>query len=203
MSTVKERPQISAGFAQPRYKVRFGSADAMDAGQSVESPLVDVRVQNRRRRFISIQPPPVVMGILPHAESHLESQLDMYRQEFNAEVVPDYQYTLEEDAQLDPLFLPAEPEGPPGQSLDDVLEMINAPAAWETTRGEGTVIAIVDTGVNGARPDFPESKRGGAWAWDGVDPWTDCLGHGTMCACIATGTKADGGEFDGVAPDAG
>jgi serine protease AprX len=65
------------------------------------------------------------------------------------------------------------------------------------------VIAVVDTGVNGARPEFPAAKRRGEWAPAGEDAWTDYQGHGTMCACIATGTRAEGGEFDGVAPDAG
>ena len=75
--------------------------------------------------------------------------------------------------------------------------------AWETSRGEGVVIAVVDSGVNGRRPEFPQSKRRGQWAPAGEDPWTDYDGHGTMCACIATGTRAEGGVFDGVAPDAG
>jgi serine protease AprX len=61
---------------------------------------------------------------------------------------------------------------------------------------------VVDTGIVGTRPEFPNSKRAGHWVAQGDQPWTDWEGHGTMCACIAAGTRAAGGSFDGVAPDA-
>jgi serine protease AprX len=83
-----------------------------------------------------------------------------------------------------------------------MLTLINAQEAWLLTRGESAVIAIVDTGIAGGRPEFPPAKRRGQWSPIGDDAWQDDRGHGTMCACIASATRAAGGEFDGVAPDA-
>lgn len=87
-------------------------------------------------------------------------------------------------------------------SLEDLLIKIGVHDAWNITRGEGVDIAIIDTGVEGSRSEFPEIKRVGGWAIESDDPWVDYNGHGTMNACISAGTKAMGGNFDGVAPDA-
>jgi subtilisin family serine protease len=89
-------------------------------------------------------------------------------------------------------------------SLQDVVEQIRAPQAWRTTRGRAATIAIVDTGIAGSLSeiaparrsvvDLPTSHQGQHW----IDP----KGHGSMCAAIAAGSRADGGRYDGVAPEA-
>ena len=89
-------------------------------------------------------------------------------------------------------------------SLRDVIEQVGAPRAWNRTRGEGVTIAIVDTGIAGARPEFASRRR------SPIDldseflgqHWIDPRGHGTMCAAIAAGSRMDGGRYDGVAPGA-
>lgn len=70
-------------------------------------------------------------------------------------------------------------------------------------RGEGATIAIVDTGVDGTRREIPPWKRRGSWQVHGARPFCDPVGHGTMCAVVAAGSRAAGGRFEGVAPDAG
>jgi subtilisin family serine protease len=89
-------------------------------------------------------------------------------------------------------------------TLHDVVEQIGAPKAWRHTRGEGVTIAIVDTGIAGARLEFAEQRR------SSIDldsehfgeHWMDPRGHGSMCAAIAAGSRQDGGRYDGVAPGA-
>ncbi|MFN3232275.1 MAG: S8 family peptidase [Alphaproteobacteria bacterium] len=92
----------------------------------------------------------------------------------------------------------------PTKSLDDVLDHVRAPEAWAYSRGGGTTIAIVDTGICGSLMEFPQNKRSSIdldTAFTGQH-WSDIKGHGSMCATIAAGSKALGGRFDGVAPDA-
>lgn len=91
-----------------------------------------------------------------------------------------------------------------GKSLHNVLDHINAPKAWERSRGGGVTIAIVDTGICGTLKEFPAGKRSPVdlpSAFAGHH-WTDIKGHGSMCAVIAGGSRAAGGRYDGVAPDA-
>jgi subtilisin family serine protease len=86
------------------------------------------------------------------------------------------------------------------KGLDDVLDHIRARQAWSVARGAGVHVAIVDTGVCGSMKEFAGAKQS-AHSW-GADPWLDGVGHGSMTACIATASHAQGGQFDGVAPDA-
>ncbi len=90
------------------------------------------------------------------------------------------------------------------KTLTDVLGHINAPKAWKKARGQGVTIGVVDTGVSSSMPEFPAGKRSPyskSFAY-AAGPWADLVGHGSMCACIATGTTTAGGKYDGVAPDA-
>lgn len=87
-----------------------------------------------------------------------------------------------------------------GYSMRDVIEQVGAPKAWKRTRGEGVTIAIVDTGIAGARLEFAAQRR------SSIDldseylgqHWIDPRGHGSMCAAIAAGSQTDGGRYDGV-----
>ena len=121
----------------------------------------------------------------------------VYVDEYDATVVDDYQYELESD-----LFdLEVDSEAAYA-SLDDVVRKTRASQAWAAGyTGQGVAIAVVDTGVDGSRPEFPVSKRLLGWAPPNENPWTDWEGHGSMCACIAAGTNASGGVFNGVAPE--
>ena len=157
-------------------------------------------VKNDRRRYISIGLAPTVPTSV--AKESLEHELAVFQREYGAEVLIDYQYALEQ-IPFDEFALPVVPERPDTPSLDDVLDVINARRAWSVARGQGVAIAVVDTGINGSRAEFPLEKRRGEWAPLGEDAWLDYRGHGTMCACIATATREAGGDFDGVAPDAG
>lgn len=183
----------------PRYKIRFRDPDALRAAQAMESPASDLRVVNQKRQFLGVRVPPASRGVTA-AERSFEAQLRSYEENFGGEIVEDFQYSMETEV-FSPENLRA--ERPQDPSLDEVLAMIRATEAWELSRGAGVTIAVVDSGIDGRRPEFPLSKRIGSWQPVGDQPWTDYDGHGTMCACIAAGTRSEGGLFDGVAPDAG
>ncbi len=87
------------------------------------------------------------------------------------------------------------------------LEQIDAPNAWETygTQGEGTRIAVLDSGVD---PDHPDIDLDGWATFDANGSQVDAppqdidpQGHGTHVSGTATGGAASGTQI-GVAPGA-
>lgn len=154
-----------------RFKIRFPAADALDAAQALESPSAQTRVVNHKRRYLSVQVPFQVKGFAA-AERSFDASLRTYEREFGGFIVEDYRYDLDNVGIGEP-----QAQGP---SLDDVLAMIRAIPAWELSRGEGVTLAVVDTGIDGNRPEFPLGKRRGEWQPIGDTPWTDWDGHGTM-----------------------
>lgn len=99
-------------------------------------------------------------------------------------------------------------EGIPGWNISRV----RAPDLWARgIEGQGSVVAILDTGVHLGHPDLTDGWRGGTGDWfdpytgtalpyDFLDPETG-MGHGTAVAGIAVG-KGSGGTAIGVAPAA-
>nr|WP_069167634.1 type VII secretion-associated serine protease mycosin [Nocardia altamirensis] len=90
-------------------------------------------------------------------------------------------------------------EGPatplPQQALD-------LKRAWEFSKGEGQLIAVIDTGVV-RHPRLPDLDAGGDYVADGGDGVNeDCDGHGTAVAGIIGAKQVQGQGFSGVAPDA-
>jgi type VII secretion-associated serine protease mycosin len=86
----------------------------------------------------------------------------------------------------------------PGLATPNQL-MLNLPAAWQVSRGEGQLVAVLDTGVRPG-PRLPNVDPGGDYV-ESTDGLTDCDGHGTLVAGIIAGPPGDDG-FSGVAPAA-
>jgi subtilisin family serine protease len=98
----------------------------------------------------------------------------------------------------------------PGIGRQWGLVRIGAPGAWAAGfTGEGTTIAVVDSGVSADHPDLRDQLDGTAGLVDCVGPGgcvtgsgADDAGHGTHVAGIAAGTAGNGTGIAGVAPGA-
>lgn len=193
--TVTAPVALDVLFSQ-RLKIRFPSTEAFWAAQAAETAGLATAVLNAERRVIS-----VVVPMHELTRSGFDESLRLMEETYGAEVVPDVRFDMETTDLFDPESFG--PDAPGMPSLDEVLETVFARQAWAETRGAGVTIAIVDTGVNGARAEIPSGRRSPyGWAPAGESAWTDYRGHGTMCATIAAASRDQGGEFEGVAPEA-
>ena len=165
------------------------------------------------------------LGVRPAAD--LAATLQAMRRE------PGVVYA-EEDRTRHTLYTPNDPSygsvGSWGQPYDDLhgLKAIDAGTAWDTTQGQGIVVAVIDTGVDYEHPDIqaniwlnPREIAGNAidddangfvddvLGWDFVgasagvgtedaDP-TDIHGHGTHVSGTIAATGDDGLGVIGVA----
>ncbi|WP_405460572.1 S8 family serine peptidase [Streptomyces sp. NBC_00101] len=79
------------------------------------------------------------------------------------------------------------------------------PRAWAHTRGEGVLVAVVDTGVDATRsPALAGRVQAGPDLDGGTDRGggEDCAGHGTFVAGLIAAAPRAGTGFVGVAPGA-
>jgi membrane-anchored mycosin MYCP len=84
------------------------------------------------------------------------------------------------------------------------LRRLQPGAAWPVSRGEGVIVAVIDSGVSRTHPKLDGKVLPGN---DLLRPGTsagDCdeAGHGTMVAAIIAGRDTKDAPFYGVAPDA-
>ncbi len=86
--------------------------------------------------------------------------------------------------------------------LSESVPIINAPQVWDKgAEGQGIVVAIVDTGVDGEHPDL-EGKLKATADFTG-EGYFDGNGHGTHVGGTVCGTgAASDGKYRGVAPKA-
>lgn len=84
-----------------------------------------------------------------------------------------------------------EPWIPPGVNLMAVQKI------WPTTRGQGTIVAVLDTGIDYRHPDLAGNVIGGRSFIPGEPDYLDLNGHGTHVA----GIIAAHGKILGMAPE--
>ena len=87
------------------------------------------------------------------------------------------------------------------------VALVGAPALWALgARGQGVVVASLDSGVDASHPDLAGRWRGGPGGWfdpsgEHPDAPHDDDGHGTRTMGVAVGGAA-GASAIGIAPDA-
>jgi subtilisin family serine protease len=82
------------------------------------------------------------------------------------------------------------------------LDMIEADAAHQTARGNGAVVAVIDSGVNAGHPDLAGRLVPGHDFVDGDDTPQDGEGHGTHVTGIVAANDGNGVGVSSVAPAA-
>ena len=75
-------------------------------------------------------------------------------------------------------------------------------AAWRTATGDGVVIAVIDTGIDGTHPDLAGRLVPGIDLVDGGYRAVDPHGHGTHVAGIAAAATGNDTGISGAAPGA-
>jgi len=90
------------------------------------------------------------------------------------------------------------PGSDPG-AVNSNSSMLNLSGAWKYSRGDGQVVAVLDTGVRPG-PRLPNVDPGGDFV-ETTDGLVDCDGHGTLVAGLIAGQPGDD-NFSGVAPGA-
>lgn len=92
-------------------------------------------------------------------------------------------------------------EGDPYRAEQYALDHIDIPTAWLSTRGDGVLIAVLDSGIDVAHPDLPRAHirepavNDSSW-------WTDACGHGTAVTGVILAAPANGVGIAGAAPGA-
>src|SRR4051794_16815661 len=191
-----------AGAAQPatgRLLVLLDHPPAGQAARAAEAHAVVARAGARRAGasaprigLVTVRPRP---GERPAA---LAARLR--RDPAVASVEVEHRYTLRADPG-DPALHTLEPApgAPAGTVVEWWAQRESLPAAWDVTQGDGATVAIIDTGIDAAHPEFAGRIAGTLDLDDQFGdgpPTTDQVGHGTHVSSLAC---ADAGNGIGLA----
>jgi subtilisin family serine protease len=79
------------------------------------------------------------------------------------------------------------------------ISKIGASTAWDLAKGDGVIVAILDTGVDGTHPDLSARMVSGWNVYDNNSNTADVYGHGTKVAGSAAAALDNGVGVAGVA----
>lgn len=88
----------------------------------------------------------------------------------------------------------------PPQTIPWGITRIGAPTAWNTTKGTGIKVAILDTGIDLTHPDLKDNIKGGVNTINPTKSYTDDNGHGTHVAGVVAALNNTIGVV-GVGPE--
>lgn len=106
------------------------------------------------------------------------------------------------------LLVAAAATSDPHRQYQWALDRIGAEPAWTVARGDGQIVAVIDSGVDLAHPDLADRlfRRNGVVVGkdyiDGDDAPQDELGHGTMVSGVIAAATDNGIGIAAVAPGA-
>jgi subtilisin family serine protease len=102
-------------------------------------------------------------------------------------------------AELDRRLAPSLTSNDPYLGSQWHLPVISAPLAWDTSLGNGVIIAILDSGVLATHPDLAPQMVAGWNFFDNNSNTADVTGHGTSVAGSAAAITNNGAGVAGVA----
>ena len=113
--------------------------------------------------------------------------------------------SVSESVRYEPMWIPNDPKYASQQS--PMMKALQAPTAWDTSRGAGVTIAVLDSGFQASHPDLAGKVVG---TWDVVARNTDVTeaagalapGHGTAVASVAAAASNNLKGIAGAAPSA-
>lgn len=94
-------------------------------------------------------------------------------------------------AEVDAILAPSDIPGDPGYASEWHLPFVNAPAAWDTARGSGVLIAVLDTGIDATHPDLASQMVSGWNVLANSADVADTVGHGTAVAGTIAAARND------------
>lgn len=158
-------PRVQAFFAQHRpnkISALYPALVRMKKRQGLsDSQLADTLRQKYPERASRLHeafnPPEIARSYTLNVTAGSHEELLTILSQLNAD--PDVEFA-EEDKVVSINFTPNDPYflsyGSWGQPYDDLwgVKLIGSPAAWDTTAGEGIVVAVVDTGIDYNHPDI-------------------------------------------------
>ena len=198
----------------PDYSLLFGALDDREYFESVlivgydEREVIDsvlalldaeIRVDIPEIRAFSVEMP------MPVKEAYgllREARLDGLRY-----VEPSYvDYLIEPEIGRGPEISALSGEEDPMRKHQWALDIVNAEDAWNYATGEGIVVAVIDTGVDGTHPDLAGQLVTGYNPLTGetFEPTenSDAQGHGTHVAGIIAAIKGNNEGIVGLAHNA-
>ncbi|MGW4370849.1 type VII secretion-associated serine protease mycosin [Nocardia takedensis] len=89
--------------------------------------------------------------------------------------------------------------GGAGSTIPTAQRSLDLDRAWQFSKGEGQVVAVIDTGV-ARHPRLPDLDAAGDYVAAVGDGTEDCDGHGTFVAGLIAATQVENQGFAGVAP---
>lgn len=192
------RARLVASYRPPRWMPCWFAPNVVSARQHFERIPVIIQTTPDCPREDRIR---MVDELRRHRCRHVRD-LSIVRS-VAAEVPVDYVAELVADPRVDRVTYDREVRA----LLDVAAPTVFAPEQWEGgLMGEGVTVAVIDTGIHPHR-DFttPENRIAGFrdFISGRADPYDD-NGHGTHVAGIVAGNgSASGGQYTGIAPEAG
>src|SRR4051812_39527940 len=191
-------PAAPAGAAQPltgRLLVLLDRQPTSTAARAAAARAVVARTGARR---VGASVPHIgLVTVRPRAGDSARALAERLRADpAVASVQPERRFTLRLTPN-DPALstLETAPGAPPGTNVEWWADRQNLPGAWDISQGDGALVAIIDTGIDAAHPEFG-GRIAATLALDDQlgdgPPTPDQVGHGTHVSSLACATADNG-----------